>query len=120
MHRFLALALFGILILTPLGVGSPVDGTFSRPLDLIDETFTATKIFRNGERASVLAFAVGDAPGAMTVRVFGPANQLVAEDKSDGNLSGSIVGVIWYPPAEGEYRVEVRHPAARKIYVAIK
>jgi hypothetical protein len=120
MHRILALGLFGVLMLAPLGAGSPIDGTFSKPLDLTDELFSATKTFRGGERASVLAFAMREAPGNMQLNVFNAANELIAEDKSEGNLAGSIVGVIWYPPADGEYRIEVRHPAARKIYVAIK
>jgi len=120
MHRILALGLFGIMLLTPLSAGSPIDGSFSKPLDLTDEVFSLTKTFRGGERAAALAFAIRDAPGNMQLNVFNAANELVAEDKADGSLAGNIVGVVWYPPDDGEYRVEVRHPAARKIYVAIK
>jgi hypothetical protein len=115
MHRILALGLFAVMILTPLSVGSPIDGSFSKRIELREEVFSITKTFRAGERASALAFATREASGNMQISVFNAANELVTEDKSDG-----VGGVVWYPAEDGEYRVVVRHPAAREVYVAVK
>jgi hypothetical protein len=120
MHRILALGLFGIMILTPLSVGSPIDGSFSKRTDLRDDAYSVTKTFRAGERASVLAFAIREAPTSLHISVFNAKNELVAEDKADGSLAGNIGGVIWYPSEDGEYRIEVRMPGVREIYVAVK
>ena len=120
MRRILALGCFGVLILTPFGVGSPIGGAFSDNVELVDETWTMTKTFRAGERACVLAVGSREAAANMTITVKDTKGTVIAEDKAAGNLTGNIVAVTWYPPRDGEYRIEVRHPGSRDCYVAIK
>lgn len=122
MRRVLIFVLFALLGVVPLGAGSPVDGMFSQRAELKAGVWSTTRDFRGGEQAAVLALGQNDAPFNLEVSVFNAANELVAQDKADGTLTGNLVGVVWYPPADGPYRIEVRHPTpgVNTVYVAVK
>ena len=124
MRRILALAFFCSMALAPFGVSSPIDGSFSdgEPLSP-GKAYQRTKIFRAGERACVLA--IGDTKTAVVnleVYVFDQKGNLVASDKGGETLAGDFICVIWYPPRDGEYRIEVRNPSAfvKSCYIAVK
>lgn len=126
MRRILALAFFCSLTLTPIGigVGAPITGSFSDEKSLNSaQVWQKTKTFRAGERACVLV--IGDyktAAANIEIYVFDRNNVLVASDKGSDALVGDFVCVIWYPPRDGEYRIEVRNPSAfaKTCYIAVK
>ena len=124
MRRILALAFFCSMALVPIGVGAPIDGSFSDGEALgPGKVYQRTKTFRAGERACVLA--IGDTKSAVVnleVSVFDQKDKLVASDKGTDTLVGDFICVIWYPPRDGEYRIEVRNPSAfvKSCYIAVK
>ena len=54
----------------------------------------------------------------MRIAVYDAKGGLVAEDKSDNDYAG----VVWYPPRDGEYRIEVGHSDSitSPVYVVVK
>jgi hypothetical protein len=122
MRRILVLTLLSLLAVVPIGVGSPTEGSSADFYDLGPTVWTTTKKFNAGERACVLA--VGDHQERVTleVNVYDAKGILVASDKTANLLVGDFVGVIWYPPRAGEYRIEVKNPGSRvnKCYIAVR
>jgi hypothetical protein len=133
MRRIVFCVLLVLLALVPLGRTSPVDRTFGGRVEIAPSgPWVQKRNFLGGERACVLA--IGDqtieikegehvkAPIVnLHVSIFDGKGTLIVEDKGNSDLTGDVVGVVWYPPRTGEYRVEVRNPGlARKVYVAIK
>ena len=116
---FIPVVLF-FLASAPL-LGSPVTGAWAQYENLLD-AWTETKRFRGGERAVVSA--VGDkTPGAgLRLRVFDAKGTLVAEDKGKEQPAGDMVAAQWYPPRDGDYRIEIRNLQARpnRCYITIK
>jgi hypothetical protein len=121
MRRILFLTLFALLAAVPFGVGSPTTGTVSDYFDVGATAWTTTKTFAAGERACVMA--IGDHKETVNLEVnIYQKDTLIASDKTGNTLVGDFVGVIWYPPRDGEYRIEVRTSGTRtnKCYIAIK
>ena len=122
MRRILALVLLSSLSLAPFGVSSPIGGSTAQSPELQDGVWTTTRTFRAGERACVLSIGNRDDAPNLEVTIRDAKGILIAEDKAGGSLVGNIVAVMWYPPHDGDYRIEVRNPESRskKAYVVIK
>ena len=113
------------LALAPIGIGSPTGGAWSKREKLpANEIWKTTKTFRGGERACVLV--VGDHKQKeiphLHVKVYDKSNQLILEDKNNTTFVGDYVGIIWYPPRDGEYHIEVHNPSSEvnQCWIAIK
>lgn len=113
MRRFVCLTVLILVALTPVGITSPTDGVSGKHVELAPATVKVfTKTFRGGERACVLA--VGGQAGAATnlqIEVRDQNNVRVGIDEGSG-LVGDCVAVIWYPPRDGAYRIELRNTGA--------
>ncbi len=125
MLRILALVLFCSLAAAPIGISSPTDATWGGEPELKPaEVWRGVKTFRGGERACVLVIgSVKTAVVNLEVSVFDHKNDvLVAWDQTSDAAAGDFASVIWYPPRDGEYRIEVRNPGAslKSCYIAIK
>lgn len=124
MRRILILAFVCSLALTPIGVSSPIDGAWSNRVDITaSDTWKTTRVFRAGERAGIMV--IGDHQKEipnLEVSVYDKKGNLIVEDKGVGVLVGDFAAVIWYPPRDGEYRIEVRNPGKlpNRCYISIK
>ena len=121
MRRILALVVLSALISASLGVGSPIGGAWAKYVDVPD-VWTDTKTFRGGERATVMAVGENSPGASLTLAVYDPKGKLVAEDKGKEQPAGDVVAVIWYPPRNGDYRIEIRNSQGRvnRCYITIK
>lgn len=75
--------------------------------------------FKGGERACVIALASSgddDQTHTLTLKVYDPQDNEVGTDR------GERTAVIWYPPRDADYRVEIRTTASDigRCYVAVK
>jgi hypothetical protein len=126
MRRILILVALALLAFVPIGTTAPVGGAWSSGERVNVEPsrpWSKVMTFRAGERAAVLALGDHKPVVRLHVSVYDVArNQLVAEEKMDSEKSGDLAGVVWYPPRDGDYRIEVRHDgnSANKLYIAIK
>jgi hypothetical protein len=119
-HRTRILASFALVILcfaiVSIGARSaPITGSWSNFVEIDTKVWSQTNKFRGGERAAVLAIGAGT---KMRVAVYDAKGELIAEDKGEGDY----VGLVWYPPRDGEYRIDVSQDGvgANKVYIAIK
>lgn len=122
MRRILGLALLLLLAAVPLGLASPLTGAWAKYIEVGPDGWTDAKQFRGGERATVLV--VGDHLGTTSLHLIvkDAKGTVIAEDKGKDQPAGDMVAIIWYPPRDGEYRIELRNPggAVNKCYIAIK
>ena len=123
MRRVIPLVVLSLLALVPFGNSSPSDGSSATRPEVGSAPWTTTRNFRGGERACVFAF--GDHKPVVNLHLLVyevKSGSLVAEDKANNSLVGDYVGVVWYPPRTGDYKIELRNPGAEvnKCYVAIK
>ncbi len=106
--------------ITTLGVRSaPINGSWSDYAEIESKVWSQTKRFRGGERAAVLAIGDHEEAGVkLRIAVYDAQGALIAEDKGESDF----VGVIWYPPRDEDYRIDVSHTgaAANKVYIAVK
>lgn len=118
-----ALMILACTILCVSAVSAPIGGSWQAHKKIEPkEVWSQSRTFRGGERAAVLAIGDHDEPGVhLHVAVFDAKGGLIAEDKGT-ELASDYVGLVWYPPRDGDYRIVVRHSGAdtNKIYVAIK
>ncbi len=110
-------------ILCVKAVSSPTSGSWQNYEKIGSKAWSQTRTFRGGERAAVLA--IGDHEDSevrVQIAVYDANGTLIAEDKGESELAGDYVGLVWYPPRDGDYRIEVRHSSAavNTIYIAIK
>jgi hypothetical protein len=122
MRRVLPLVFLSLFALVPVGDSSPLGGTSSTDKAEVGAApWTATRTFRGGERACVLAFSRKHDPVVNLHLIVSDAKgNVVAEDQAHNNLVGDYVGVVWYPARTGEYKIELRSPQPTQCYVAIK
>ena len=122
MRRVIPLVVLALFALVPFGNSSPSSGSFSTDkAETGQQPWTATRTFRGGERACVLAFSRKHEPVInLHLIVYDAKGNVVTEDKAKNNLVGDYVGVVWYPPRTGEYKIELRSPQATQCYVAVK
>ena len=122
MRHILMLALVACLAFAPIGVGSPIDGSTALDGELKDDVWSTARMFRGGQRASVIVIGSRENAANIELTVRDAKGKLIVEDKANGGLAGTIVAVLWYPPRDAEYRIEVRQPGAqnREFYCAIK
>ena len=102
---------------------APLTGSWAKGVELESKVWLQTNKFRGGERAAVLAIGDHKDPGAkLRVAVYDAKGVLIAEDKGESELASDYVGLVWYPPRDGDYRVEVSHSGAgvNSVYIAIK
>lgn len=114
------LVLAGVALSAWSARGGPVGGSWSKFVEL-EDTRPAKQLmaFRGNERAAVLAVGDRHDPAAkLHIAVYDAKGTLVAEDKSDTDFAG----VVWYPPRDEEYRIEISQSGAgaSQVYVAIK
>jgi hypothetical protein len=118
-----ALMIMCCAMLCVRAVSSPTSGSWQSREEIGGKIWSTTRTFRGGERAAVLAIGDHEEPDVrVQIAVFDAKGVLIAEDKGDSELAGDYVGLVWYPPRDGDYRIEVRHSGAdvNKIYIAIK
>jgi hypothetical protein len=111
------------MILCVSAFSAPIGGSWQSHVQVESKAWSQTRPFRGGERAAVLAIGDHKELGVQVhVAVFDAKGLLVAEDKGENELASDFVGLVWYPPRDGEYRIEVRQTGAdtNKIYIAIK
>ena len=123
MRRILILVFLVSLALAPIGIGSPTDGSWAdRKAVPAADVLKISKSFRGGERACVLALGGQKEVANLRLEIYDPNGILVAEDKGNNSLTGDFVAVIWYPPRDGKYRIELHNPGAiaNLCYIAIK
>ena len=112
------LALLGLIMPCFLWAGfhacsAPINGSWSAGVEVGSRTWSQTNTFRGGERAAVMA--VGDrriAGAKLRLAVYDAKGMLIAEDNGERELAGDFVGLVWYPPRDGEYKIEVSHNGA--------
>ncbi len=122
MRRVIPLVFLSLLALVPFSNSSPTDGSSSTRPKVDTAPWKATRTFRGGERACVMVFGDHDPVVNLHLLVYDANGILVAEDKANNNLVGDYVGVVWYPPRTGEYKIELRNPGPKtnECYIAIK
>ena len=124
MRRIFLLVALSLLAVVPIGTSAPIGGTWSDRVPVESKVWTAVRKFQAGERAAVLAIGDHDERGVKVhIAVYDVATkELIAEDRGDSETAGDFVGLTWYPPRDGDYRVEVRHSGSgtNKVYIAIK
>lgn len=115
-------SILALLALVPLGVGSPTRGTESFVGQVVGaDGWTDTRHYRGGERASVLVIGDHKEVPQLEVTVYDAKGAVVATDKTSNRLVSDMVGVVWFPPRDGDYRIVVRNPdSPNKCYIAIK
>jgi hypothetical protein len=115
-----------LMILLMTARSAPIGGSWqTTPRAKVEpkQPWSQTFAFRGGERAAVLAIGDHNESGIrLQVAVFDGKGALVAEDKGGSELASDYVGLVWYPPRDGEYRIDVSHNGAgvNKVYIAIK
>jgi len=79
---------------------------------------TIKERFVGGERACVLLYGDHNPVEELWIRVYDDKNNLVAQDEGKGDFSI----VVWYPPSDGDFTIEIRHDSAEfnKCYLVIK
>jgi hypothetical protein len=126
MRYFFALVLLCFAVYVTDGTGAPVDGAWADKISVGAEPWKQLKRYRAGERASVQIVNIKDTPIStlkdLIVTVFDPKGTMVAQDKGNRQEGGNFLAVLWYPPREGEYRVEVRNDGGTPVdcYVTVK
>jgi hypothetical protein len=121
MKRMLLLAVLASVLAIPgPGAGSPVEGKHSLGRQRIPEGARARidKEFRGGERACVIVKGDHDPVVDLELSVYDQKGNLVAEDKGGGDF----VAVIWYPPRNAVYRIQIVNPgqAYNDLYISLK
>lgn len=122
----LAALLFLIFCFTTFCVrvqSGPIDGSWQKREEIGAKVWSQTRKFRGGERAAVLAISDHKDPGVkLRVAVYDAKGTLIAEDNGETELAGDFAGLVWYPPRDGEYKIEVSHngSGANNVYIAIK
>jgi hypothetical protein len=114
--RFAALSLCMLGALSASLWAEPISGSHSNGVRIgaNDRHTLPPEKFVGGRRACIIALVLeGD---EVTITVFDSKDRKIGSDK------GSRAAVIWYPPRDEEYRIEIVNHAADKarIYVAVK
>ena len=112
----IGLLLLGLMAVTPLSLhGGPSGGTVRTPIPTARNEDLSGDISRR-PGACFIALALGKQPHTITVTVYD------AQDKVVGSDDGKRTAVIWYPPRDGEYRIEIRGSSTeeRACYIAVK
>jgi hypothetical protein len=77
-----------------------------------------SEAFRGGQRAAVTAIGDHDPVAPVSIIVYDAKNQVVAQAKGAASTP-DIAGVIWYPPRDETYRIEIRNYSTNPPYNAI-
>jgi len=74
--------------------------------------------FRGGQRACVIALGSHEPVVALELVVYDAKDRIVDQDKGEGDS----ITAIWYPPRDGEYKIEIRNPGNNEntVYVVVK
>lgn len=123
MRRAAITAFLFSLVLAPIGISSPMDGSWGERKEVTpSDVVKISKTYRGGERACVMVVAGQQNAANLHLKVFDEKGALVAEDKNNSRLAGNFLGAVWYPPRDGAYRIEVQTlgAAASMCYIAIK
>lgn len=84
-----------------VGAGTVRDGVVTEPGCL-----HFTKAYVAGQRACVVVIGDHNPIVDVEVKVYDEKNQLVAQDRGQGKAK-DFVAVMWYPPRQETYRIEV-------------
>jgi hypothetical protein len=117
MRRILVAIGLTVLLLTPFSSGAPIEGTAwmmvkvpeGRSSDgVVSEPghLQYNRTFVAGQRACVVAIGDHKPPVDVEIKVFDAKNQVVAQDKGQGPAQ-DFAAVMWYPPRQEQYRIEV-------------
>lgn len=122
MRRILAFVSLLFLVLAPMGAGAPLTGAWFMAEEIGSEPFKKTTRFRGGERAVVLVAGKNHETARLHLAIYDVHGKLVAEDTGKDPPVGDMVGVIWYPPRDADYRIEIKNldSRANRCFVTIK
>jgi hypothetical protein len=100
----------------PAGGGSIQGGNASEP-----GTWSLTRTFAAGQRASVIAIGDHDPVVDVEIKIYDSKNQLVVKRRG-AEPAPDFVMVTWYPPREENYKIEVNSygKVANIVSIAIK
>jgi hypothetical protein len=108
------------LLIGPRLSSAPIEGDTAIGIKVPDESWTATKRFRGGERACVqIAPAEGTTGAAVAITIHDANGKKVAEDKARPEAP-SFAAVFWYPPRDGDYKITISASRSDIVYVAIR
>ncbi len=111
-----------LLAAASIGAGGPVAGVWFQRKEIASEPWTLTKRFKGSERAVVLVRGSNHAGAGLHLTVHDADGKLVTEEKGKDPPVPDMVAVFWYPPRDGDYRIEIRNLDARanECYITIK
>jgi hypothetical protein len=97
-----------LLAVPESGGGSPLEGKISLGVQRVAKQgrLRFEKEFRAGERACVIVRGDHKPVVDLSLAVFDEKGNLIGKDASGGDF----VSVIWYPPRDAVYRVEIVNP----------
>ncbi len=121
MKRAALFVMLGCVLLVPgSGTGSPLKGKHSLGRQRIPERGRVRfeGEFRAGERACVIVKGDHDPVVDLGLYVYDEKGELVTKDENGGDF----VAVIWYPPRDAKYRVEIANPGQtfNDCYISLK
>jgi hypothetical protein len=116
---FLSMLLLMIAAATS-GNTSPVDGKQALGRARIEaaDHLVFEKEFRGGERACVIVKGDHEPVVDLSLSVYDAKGVLVARDAG----AGDYVAVIWYPPRDARFRIEIVNPGTQfnQCYISLK
>ncbi len=113
MHRLAAGIAVLFLAFVSICAAGPLSGGFATQEKVGGDPWKTTQRFRGGERAAVLVANKSDKSSHFHITIYDAKGNLVAEDKNPEPSQEDLVSVFWYPPRDGEYRVEIRNLEGR-------
>jgi len=121
MKRIALLAVVAVMLAIPgPGGGSPVQGKHSLGRQRVPERAKVQfkKEFRGGERACVIVTGDHDPIVDLGLYVYDQKGTLIAKDEAGGDF----VAVMWYPPRDAVYRIEISNPGEtyNACYISLK
>lgn len=111
-----------LFLVAPISIGAPIEGGSAKFEEIGTETWKVVKRFRGGERAVILAANKSKTAAQLHVSVFDDKGNLVAEDKNKAGSVEDMVGVVWYPSRDHDYRIEIKNLEGNvsSCYITIK
>jgi hypothetical protein len=119
MSRVLLVASVVLVLMVASARSAPLKGAWAR--DDFRVEAQSRKVFeerfQGGRRACVIIKGDQKPSAEVGIAVFDESNQLVAQDRG-----ADFAGVIWYPPRDAKYKVEVKNdgPDYNLMYIVLK
>jgi hypothetical protein len=127
MQRAMIYAGLLLLALVPFSRSAPVDGSFWQRKEIGAASAGQpgmtpfSRTYAAGQRACVIVIGDHDPVVDVEIKVYDSKEQIVAEDRGSEQAK-DFVAVMWYPPRQETYRIEVYNYGQQynKCSIAIK